>query len=103
MRKLFLASVAFLSFNGVFSQTEPRQVLTPESPHFISGENLPYTGDARRIFSGFLPLGETDELRFVSRETDALSFVHEKYRQYHKNIPGQIMNIPDQTRPVIPG
>jgi len=86
MRKIIASALlAGLSF---FASAQQRDSLPgqPPSPHMIIGDGTPYTGDARALFSRYLPIRNVDELRLTNRETDALGFVHERYAQYFRKV-----------------
>ncbi|MFY7794780.1 MAG: M4 family metallopeptidase, partial [Chitinophagaceae bacterium] len=86
MRKIIASALlAGLSF---FAAAQQRDSLPgqPPSPHMIIGDGTPYSGDARALFSRYLPIRNVDELRLTTRETDALGFVHERYAQYFRKV-----------------
>ncbi|MBM3443331.1 MAG: hypothetical protein FJX89_11610, partial [Bacteroidetes bacterium] len=55
-------------------------------PDYIPGNGMPYTGNARELFAQHLPLRGEDELRLISKETDGIGFVHERYAQYYRQV-----------------
>lgn len=86
MRKLILfLSLACLTLSAA-AQEPDRRPDVPESPHMVLGDGMPYGGDARALFSRYLPVRDVDELRLTARETDALGFVHERYAQYFRQV-----------------
>jgi bacillolysin len=86
MRKpLSFLLLACLTFSAAAQQPDRRPDI-PESPHMILGDGMPYGGDARALFSRYLPVRDVDELRLTARDTDALGFVHERYAQYFRQV-----------------
>jgi bacillolysin len=86
MRKLLLClPFAWLAL-AASAQSSDRNPDRPQSPQMILGDGSPYAGDARTLFTRYLPLRDVDELRLIGKETDALGFVHERYAQYYRKV-----------------